>query len=45
MSEKETPKKPENTEIKEISEKEKRVRAITRLYYSNPKVQEALLEF
>ena len=45
MSEKETPKKPENTEIKEISEKEKRIRAITRLYYSNPKVQEALLEF
>src|SRR3989344_5974797 len=45
MSEKETPKKPENIEIKEISEKEKRVRAITRLYYSNPKVQEALLEF
>ncbi len=30
---------------KEISEKEKRVRAITRLYYSNPKVQQALLEF
>src|SRR3989344_6010955 len=45
MSEKETPKKPENTEIKEISEKEKRVRAITRLYYSNPKVQESLLAF
>ncbi len=33
-------------EEKEIpSEKEKRVRAITRLYYSNPKVQQALLEF
>ena len=29
----------------EPSEKEKRVRAITRLYYSNPKVQQALLEF
>lgn len=30
---------------KEISEKEKRVRAITRIYYSNPKVKEALLNF
>lgn len=29
----------------EKSEKEKRVRAITRLYYSNPKVQQVLLEF
>ncbi|MGV8142899.1 MAG: hypothetical protein ACP5NS_04700 [Candidatus Pacearchaeota archaeon] len=28
-----------------MSEKEKRVRAITRLYYSNPKVQQALLDF
>ena len=45
MSEKEIPKKPENTEKQEISEKEKRVRAITRLYYSNPKVQEVLLNF
>lgn len=30
---------------KEVSEKEKRVRSITKLYYSNPKVQEALLSF
>lgn len=29
----------------EISEKEKRVRAITRIYYSNPKVVEAILKF
>lgn len=29
----------------EKSEKEKRVRSITKLYYSNPKVQEALLSF
>lgn len=29
----------------EPSEKEKRVRAITRLYYSNPQVQQVLLEF
>jgi len=45
MSEKEIAKKPEIPETKEISEKEKRVRAITKLYYSNPKVQEVLLEF
>src|SRR3989344_3938017 len=44
MSEKENSKK-ETQEVKEISEKEKRVRAITKLYYSNPKVQEVLLEF
>lgn len=31
--------------MEEKSEKEKRVRAITRLYYSNPKVQEALASF
>ncbi|MEK6908597.1 MAG: hypothetical protein AABX23_00920 [Nanoarchaeota archaeon] len=31
--------------MEEVSEKEKRIRAITRLYYSNPKVQEALLSF
>ncbi len=30
---------------KGVSEKEKRIRAITKLYYSNPKVQQALLEF
>lgn len=28
-----------------MSEKEQRIKAITRLYYSNPKVQEALLSF
>ncbi len=28
-----------------MEEKEKRIRAVTRLYYSNPKVQEALLAF
>ncbi len=28
-----------------MEEKEARIRALTRLYYSNPKVQEALLEF
>jgi cell division transport system permease protein len=39
MSEASENKKPE------ISEKEKRIRSITRLYYSNPKVQQALLEF
>lgn len=32
-------------EEKEISDKEKRVRALTRIYYSNPKVQEAILKF
>jgi len=32
-------------EKKEISEKEKRIRAITRMYYSNPKVQEAMVKF
>ncbi len=31
--------------MEEVSEKEKRIRAITRLYYSNPKVQQCLLEF
>ncbi|MEK6924758.1 MAG: hypothetical protein AABW71_00795 [Nanoarchaeota archaeon] len=31
--------------MEEVSEKEKRIRSITRLYYSNPKVQEALLFF
>lgn len=31
--------------MEEKSEKEKRIRAITSLYYSNPKIQEALLEF
>src|SRR3989344_1163219 len=40
MSEKETKDKPE-----EKSEKEKRIRAITKLYYSNPRVQEILLDF
>jgi hypothetical protein len=29
----------------EKSEKEKRVRALTKIYYSNPKIQEALLKF
>jgi len=29
----------------EISEKEKRIRKITKLYYSNPKVQESLVNF
>ncbi|MFH1289905.1 MAG: hypothetical protein ABIH92_00695, partial [Nanoarchaeota archaeon] len=32
-------------EEKEISVKEKRIRAITKLYYANPKVQQAILEF
>ncbi|MBS3091723.1 hypothetical protein J4217_04745 [Candidatus Pacearchaeota archaeon] len=31
--------------MEEKSEKEKRIRAITRLYYSNPKIIEALLRF
>ncbi|MEK6856315.1 MAG: hypothetical protein AABX66_04120 [Nanoarchaeota archaeon] len=31
--------------MEEQSEKEKRVRAITRLYYSNPSIQKAILEF
>lgn len=30
---------------KEMSEKEKKVRSLTRIYYSNPRVQEALLSF
>ncbi len=32
-------------EKSEMSEKEKRVRAITRIYYSNPKVQESIFNF
>ncbi len=32
-------------EEKEISEKESRIRAITKLYYSNPKVQETMIKF
>lgn len=32
-------------EKEEMSEKEKRIKALTRLYYANPKVQEALLSF
>ncbi len=36
----------EKKEVKEEpSEKEKRIRAITKLYYSNPKIQEAILKF
>ena len=35
----------ENNKKVEISEKEKRVRGITRLYYSNPKIQEFLVKF
>ncbi|MEK6892629.1 MAG: DNA primase small subunit domain-containing protein [Nanoarchaeota archaeon] len=36
----------EETNVKEgMGEKEKRVRAITKIYYSNPKVQEAILKF
>jgi len=31
--------------MEEVSEKEKRIRAITKLYYSNPKIQEILLNF
>ena len=31
--------------MEEKSEKEKRIRALTNLYYSNPKVQEAILKF
>jgi hypothetical protein len=31
--------------MEEVSEKEKRIRSITKLYYSNPKVQETLLSF
>ena len=31
--------------MEEISEKEKRIRAITKLYYSNPKIQEAMIKF
>ncbi len=37
--------KEKGVEVKEKSEKEKRIRAITRLYYSNPKIQEVLCEF
>ncbi|MDP3881618.1 MAG: hypothetical protein Q8Q31_01940 [Nanoarchaeota archaeon] len=40
MNEKEIKEKPE-----EKSEKEKRIRAITKIYYSNPKIQEILLDF
>lgn len=29
----------------EVSEKEKRIRAVTKIYYSNPQVQKALLDF
>lgn len=32
-------------ELNKIDEKEKRVRAITQIYYSNPNVQKAILEF
>ena len=32
-------------EAREISENEKRVRALTHIYYSNPEVQKAILEF
>ncbi len=35
----------EKPETKEISEKEKRIRSITKIYYSNPKVQEAIFSF
>ena len=35
----------ENKEIREISEKEEKIRAITKMYYFNPKVQQALLDF
>lgn len=35
----------ENKKENEMSESEKRIRAITKLYYSNPGVQKALLEF
>jgi len=38
-------KKIEKGETEGKSEKEKRIRAITKLYYSNPKVQMALLNF
>lgn len=31
--------------MEEKSEKEKRIRAITKLYYSNPKIQEAMIKF
>lgn len=31
--------------VKEVSEKEKRIRAITKLYYSNPRVLDALVKF
>ena len=34
-----------NKETSEMNEKEKRIRGITRLYYSNPKVQEAMVKF
>ncbi|MFH1802614.1 MAG: primase C-terminal domain-containing protein [archaeon] len=34
-----------DSEKEEMSDKEKRVRAVTRIYYSNPKVQEAILNF
>ncbi len=36
--------KPLST-LKRMDEKEKRIRAITHLYYSNPKIQETLLRF
>ena len=32
-------------EQKEMSDKEKRVRSLTRIYYSNPKVKDAILKF
>ena len=45
VREQNVPRKFEKREPREISEKEKRVRAITKLYYSNPAVQKTMLEF
>ena len=44
---KDTPSSPikKEYEKREISEKEARVRKITKLYYSNPKIQEIILNF
>lgn len=42
---KETQEKREEYKPEEKSEKEKRVRALTKIYYSNPKIQEALVKF
>ena len=42
---KEFPKASEAKEVKDVSEKEQRIREITKLYYAQPQVQQVLLEF